>query len=424
MIIRKGTEATEMFFIFQGLAEVYLDHPDTAEDSKIPPVAKLSKGTFFGEAALLSEVKEVRNAWIRAQCDMEAYVLTADDLKAGLEAHPAMAMLFNAEKHRRATEREEHLERFANGGGNFRRGFKVRLRTLGSKEKLAAQVAQELQEAFETVPEVFPRSAVEALLLDKLESLEAIRDQLAAKGITEEAHGHGVEKPMTPQERKKVHMQMTLLAGMFFAMCFIPYVSVQHHSEEVLLATSASHPALLHINFYSEYRVDVKATVEGQPHLGIKQTSPDAGAHGRRLQERRNKVKKWRRMQHGGGGEPADGALPECTDSCDTANNGLCEEIMNPEWGQRAPHGVTLCADATDTRDCARFRAYAEVCRMGWMDEADDARWRREEFSTLKTFIVRCDHSVAEQIAYGRINMTQAMLPESANTSNPCIYAG
>ena len=36
-------------------------------------------------------------------------------------------------------------------------------------------------------------------------------------------------------------------------------------AEEVLLATSARHPALLHINFYSEYRVDVKATVEGQP---------------------------------------------------------------------------------------------------------------------------------------------------------------
>ena len=38
------------------------------------------------------------------------------------------------------------------------------------------------------------------------------------------------------------------------------------------MCVCASHPALLHINFYSEYRVDVKATVEGQPHLGSKYT--------------------------------------------------------------------------------------------------------------------------------------------------------
>jgi hypothetical protein len=75
MIIKKGAEATEMYFIWSGLAEVFLDHPDASEESKIPPVAKLAKGTYFGEAALLSDKKEVRNAWIRAKGDMEVYAL-------------------------------------------------------------------------------------------------------------------------------------------------------------------------------------------------------------------------------------------------------------------------------------------------------------------------------------------------------------
>ena len=231
MIIRKGSEATEMYFVYKGVAEVFLDHPDTAADSNIPPVAKLKSGLFFGEAALLAESPEPRNAWIRAQCDMEVYVLSADDLKRGLAEHPAMATLFNNEKHRRAQQREEHLERFANGGGNFKKGFKVRLRTLGSREKLAAQVAQELQEAFETVPEVFPRSAVEALLLDKMEKLESVRDQLAATGATEQDHAHGgVMKPPTRKEKKKIQLQMSLLALFFFSLTFLPYVSEQHHA--------------------------------------------------------------------------------------------------------------------------------------------------------------------------------------------------
>lgn len=231
MVIRKGADANEMFFLYKGVAEVYLDHPDTAADSDIPPVAKLKAGIFFGEAALLSEEPETRNAWIRAQCDMECYVLSADDLKHALHEHPSMAILFNQEKHRRAEMRREHLARFANGGGNFRRGFKVRLRKLGAKEQLAVQVAKELEEAFETVPEVFPRSAVEALLLDKMQMLESVRDQLAAVGKTEEEHGTGgAMKPPTRKEKKKIQMQMSLMALLFFFLTFIPFISEQHHS--------------------------------------------------------------------------------------------------------------------------------------------------------------------------------------------------
>eukprot|EP01043_Picozoa_sp_COSAG02_P030648 COSAG02_NODE_1968_length_10205_cov_11.178120_3_plen_564_part_00 len=231
MVIRKGTTATEMYFLYKGVAEVFLDHPDTAADSNIPPVAKLKPGLFFGEAALLAEKPEQRNAWIRAQCDMEVYVLTAADLKHALQQHPAMATLFNNEKHRRAQQREEHFRRFQDGGGNFKKGFKVRLRTVGKKEQLAAEVTKELQEAFETVPEVFPRSAVETLLLDKMERLESLRDQLAATGTIEETHGHGgVVKPPTRQEKRKLQMQMTMLAIFFFILTFVPFVSEQHHS--------------------------------------------------------------------------------------------------------------------------------------------------------------------------------------------------
>jgi CRP-like cAMP-binding protein len=231
MVIRKGTQASEMYFLYKGVAEVFLEHPDTAADSNIPPVAKLKSGLFFGEAALLADTPEQRNAWIRAQCDMEVYVLTAADLKQSLADHPSMAILFNNEKHRRAQQREEHFERFKDGGGNFKKGFKVRLRTLGKKEQLAAEVAKELQEAFETVPEVFPRSVVETLLLDKMERVESLRDQLAATGTTEQEHGHGgAMKPPTPKEKNKLQMQMTVLAIFFFILTFVPFVSEQHHS--------------------------------------------------------------------------------------------------------------------------------------------------------------------------------------------------
>ena len=99
MIVTKGSEATEMFFIYTGLAEVYMDHPDTV--SKIPPVARLKVGTFFGEGALLSEGEQPRNSWIRATCDMEVYALCAGELKAALGAHPSVRKLFNTEKEKR-----------------------------------------------------------------------------------------------------------------------------------------------------------------------------------------------------------------------------------------------------------------------------------------------------------------------------------
>ena len=51
----------EMFFVAEGLAEVFLDL------SK-PALATVGKGKFFGEGALLE--REPRNAYIRAKTQM------------------------------------------------------------------------------------------------------------------------------------------------------------------------------------------------------------------------------------------------------------------------------------------------------------------------------------------------------------------
>ena len=36
--------------------------------------------------------------------------------------------------------------------------------------------------------------------------------------------------------------------------------------------------------------------------------------------------------------------------------------------------------------------------------EEDEQHWRREEHSTLRAYIVRCNNDIAEQIAYGHVN--------------------
>ena len=392
MIVKKGANATEMYFIYAGMAEVYLDHPDASEESKIPPVARLKKGIFFGEAALLTEdpAQAKRNAWIRANCDMEVYALSSDDLKGALQAHPVMETLFNAEKHKREEQRKAHQERFDNGGGNFRRGFKVRLRTLGTKEKLAGLVTSELTEAFETIPEVFPRSAVEALLLDKVERLEELRDQLAAKGVTEKQHGHGHGKqgPMTEREQRKTVGQMSVLALIFFSLCFVPFVSDQHHAEEMLLATSATHPAMLHLHHFSSRkrlagtlsartpltavsapadRMDVALTIEGQPD-GLIKSAGEVHGHGRRLQT-------------------------SCDDSCPTANNGVCEAQRSqaPCAGTR----TCTCEAFTDGTDCQSY----QPCELSPAPPAPPVA--ADDGATVTVRAVRVYQGLAERLAEG-----------------------
>ena len=253
MVIKKGSEADEMYFIWSGTAEVFLDHPDASEESKIPPVAKLSKGTYFGEAALLSEKREVRNAWIRAKTGMEIYALSAEDLLDALAKHPVMGQLFHTEKTRMDTQRDAHFRRFATGGGNFRKGFKVKLKALGEREQLGQRVTEELDVAFDPVPVTFSRDAVEGLLLvsavrvsqqvakrartavyavfvqAKMHELEDMRDQLSARGITEDDKELKEKEmgPLTKDQARRTWLQMMALTFIFFTLCFIPYFSVQ-----------------------------------------------------------------------------------------------------------------------------------------------------------------------------------------------------
>jgi hypothetical protein len=104
-------------------------------------------------------------------------------------------------------------------------------------------------------------------------------------------------------------------------------------------------------------------------------------------------------------------ALPVCTDTCTSAENNLCEEVdVQQRVGTRPSRNP--CDPGTDYTDCKDVEGgrYSEVCIPQWMlDESeeqraeDEAHWKREEHSTLQTYIVRCNDDVAEQIAYGHV---------------------
>ena len=71
VIVSKGdADSSEMYFIWQGEAEVTLSLDD-------PGFVTLGPGKFFGEAALLTS--EPRNAYIRAKSKMKLYILTKGD---------------------------------------------------------------------------------------------------------------------------------------------------------------------------------------------------------------------------------------------------------------------------------------------------------------------------------------------------------
>ncbi|MEX0714456.1 MAG: ATP-binding cassette domain-containing protein [Pirellulales bacterium] len=78
-VIRQGDPGDKFYMIREGAAEVLVAAGDGRR-----LVAALGVGDFFGEAALLSG--EPRNATVRAQGELELYVLGKDDFKAVIEA--------------------------------------------------------------------------------------------------------------------------------------------------------------------------------------------------------------------------------------------------------------------------------------------------------------------------------------------------
>ena len=84
------------------------------------------------------------------------------------------------------------------------------------------------------------------------------------------------------------------------------------------------------------------------------------------------------------------------------------------------------CEPGTDYSDCSFHGEYVEICIPDWIDEEDEVlreedleHWRREEHSTLQTFIVRCNHDVAEQIAYGHIDNVPINMSVILDPSTP-----
>jgi Na+/H+ antiporter NhaD/arsenite permease-like protein len=327
----------------------------------------------------------------------------SSDLREALEAYPVMGTLFNTEKHRMDAQRDAHFRRFATGGGNFRKGFKVKLRALGEREQLGQRVSEELETAFDPVPVAFSRDAVEALLLTKMQEMEDLRDQLGAAGVVEKDKELEEQEqgPLTKEQKRKTYLQMGTLAAIFFSLCFVPYISVQHHAQDVLLATSASHPALLHMSYYSEYRVDVVATIEGQPRGGIKQTSEA------------DHVTEVTRSETSSNGDTGTGDGQRG----DSASHGRRLQGSDPH--DHHPHVTpTPQPSPSPTRpvqDCPIVDGYCDrgrPCRCV-LDE-QERLWEIEEtHATLQAYIVRCDHEVAEHIAHGFINISHAMDPST-----------
>jgi putative ABC transport system ATP-binding protein len=78
-IIRQGDEGDKFYVLRSGNVNVIVDDGQSRR-----PVAQLSEGDFFGEAALLSG--EPRNATVQAETDAEVYSLGNADFQATLAA--------------------------------------------------------------------------------------------------------------------------------------------------------------------------------------------------------------------------------------------------------------------------------------------------------------------------------------------------
>ena len=102
MIIEKGAEGAEMYFVVKGEAEVLLEENE-------PGIFVLAPGQFFGEQALVSN--QPRNAFVRAKSRMTLWALTKEDLDGVFASFPEMeAVIKQADDGRRA-ERLAFIEK-------------------------------------------------------------------------------------------------------------------------------------------------------------------------------------------------------------------------------------------------------------------------------------------------------------------------
>lgn len=98
LIIRKGDQASEMFFIVKGSAEAFSE-----EDGTI--YATFGPGSFFGEVGLFFDIK--RTASVRCVTDVNILTLTRDKLEKSLESYPEVSIKIRAEAKQRYLYNQE-----------------------------------------------------------------------------------------------------------------------------------------------------------------------------------------------------------------------------------------------------------------------------------------------------------------------------
>lgn len=98
LIICKGSKGDEMYFIGRGRCEVL----DATDDTKVVHV--FQPGSYFGEVAVLSDVR--RTATVRAQSYCDLHVLYKDDFLKTLNDYPVSAMRVRSAMDQRMEELE------------------------------------------------------------------------------------------------------------------------------------------------------------------------------------------------------------------------------------------------------------------------------------------------------------------------------
>eukprot|EP01043_Picozoa_sp_COSAG02_P001816 COSAG02_NODE_39_length_48074_cov_106.508890_29_plen_1927_part_00 len=83
IVIKRGSEADEMYLIVAGVAEVLLDLESEA-------INELKQDDYFGEIGMLHEIKSKRTAYVRAKTELVVLSLGRTELQALMAEHPSL----------------------------------------------------------------------------------------------------------------------------------------------------------------------------------------------------------------------------------------------------------------------------------------------------------------------------------------------
>lgn len=91
-LFKEGDEGDALYIIKRGQVKIY--HPPKEEGDLPKTIAVINDGGFFGEMALVSEVK--RNASAITITDPEIFILSKDDFKKLLDSNTVLAEQISA----------------------------------------------------------------------------------------------------------------------------------------------------------------------------------------------------------------------------------------------------------------------------------------------------------------------------------------